>query len=127
MFWGARHSRFIRKRFQRRIFYVYNCDISHLADIHQSVKFPHPIGVVIGSQAKVDEGCFIYQQVTIGSNFYPDNSMANIQSNTVIGCGAKIIGGISVGKSCYIGANAVVTKTMEANTIAVGVNKFIKK
>ncbi|KCV74185.1 serine acetyltransferase [Vibrio parahaemolyticus VP49] len=125
MFWGTQHSRFIRKRFQRRIFYVYNCDVSHLADIHPTVLFPHPCGIVIGSQAKVEKGCRIYQQVTIGSNFDSDNSMAHVSENTYIGSGAKIIGGISIGKNCYVGANAVITKNVADNSSIVGNNKSI--
>ncbi|MEZ8223225.1 serine acetyltransferase [Vibrio splendidus] len=113
MFWGSKHSRLVRKYFQRRIFYVYNCDISHLADIHSSVLFPHPCGVVIGSKAKVANGCRIYQQVTIGSNFSRDNSMAHVKQGTYIGSGAKLIGGIEIGTNCYIGANAVVTKSVQ--------------
>ncbi|WP_240697121.1 serine O-acetyltransferase [Vibrio genomosp. F6] len=125
MRWGTVHSRFIRKYFQRRIFYKYNCDISHSADIHPSVIFPHPTGVVIGSNAVVEEGCFIYQQVTIGGNFESDNLMAQVRKGTHIGTGAKIIGGIEIGSNCRVGANAVITKNLQANSLAVGVNKVI--
>ncbi|MBL4832108.1 MAG: serine acetyltransferase [Aliivibrio sp.] len=121
MFWGAKHSRLVRRYFQRRIFYVYNCDISHSAEIHSSVKFPHPCGVVIGSKAKVAAGCHIYQQVTIGS----DNSMAYIKKNTFIGSGAKLIGGIEIGENCHIGANAVVTKNFADDSTIVGNNHSI--
>lgn len=125
MFWGTKHSRFVRKYFQRRIFYVYNCEISHLADIHPSVLFPHPCGVVIGSRAKVSSGCRIYQQVTIGGNFDSDNAMANVKAHTYIGSGAKLIGGIEIGENCYIGANAVVTKSFPDHCSIVGNNKKI--
>lgn len=125
MYWGAKYSRFVRKYFQRRIFYIYNCDISHLSKIHSSVIFPHPCGVVIGSKANIAAGCRIYQQVTIGSNFDSDNSMAYINKNTFIGSGAKLIGGIEIGVNCYIGANAVVTKSFPANSSIVGNNQKI--
>ncbi|ANU37722.1 DapH/DapD/GlmU-related protein [Vibrio scophthalmi] len=125
MRWGKVNSRPIRKYFQRRIFYKYNCDISHSADIHPSVIFPHPTGVVIGSNAVVEEGCFIYQQVTIGGNFESDNSMAHVKKDTHLGTGAKIIGGIEIGSNCRVGANAVITKNLQANSLAVGVNKVI--
>ena len=125
MYWGHEHSHFIRKYFQRRIFYIYNCDISHLSDIHSSVIFPHPCGIVIGSKAKIAAGCRIYQQVTIGSNFDSDNSMAHVKQNTYIGSGAKLIGGIEIGTNCYIGANAVVTKSFSDNCSIVGNNQKI--
>ncbi|EGR2181977.1 serine acetyltransferase [Vibrio parahaemolyticus] len=126
MFWGAKNSRFIRKCFQRRIFYIYNCDVSHLANIHPSVCFPHPTGIVIGSQATVESGCRIYQQVTIGSNFDSDNAMARVKKNTYIGSGAKLIGGIVIGENCRIGANAILTKCIADNCSIVGNNKVIR-
>ena len=125
MYWGHDHFRFIRKYFQRRIFYIYNCDISHLSEIHSTVKFPHPCGVIIGSQAKIEMSCVIYQQVTIGSNFDGNNAMALVKKHTKIGAGAKLIGDIEVGEGCYIGANAVITKSIDNDCSVIGHNKHI--
>ncbi|SFV63654.1 Serine acetyltransferase [hydrothermal vent metagenome] len=123
------HNKFkpIRKFFQRRLYYKYHCDISHTATIHPSVTFPHPIAIVIGSQATIHKNCSIYQNVTIGSNFDSDNSMPTIEANTLIGTGAKLIGNITVGKNCIIGANAVVTKSVPNNSIVTGVNNIRKR
>jgi serine O-acetyltransferase len=120
------HNKFkpLRKFFQRRLYYKYHCDISHVANIHPSVTFPHPIAIVIGSQATIDENCSIYQNVTIGSNFDSDNTMPTIKANTQIGTGAKLIGDITVGENCMIGANAVVTKSIPNNSIVIGVNNI---
>ena len=38
-----------------------------------------------------------------------------------IGCGARILDGVSLGDGCVIGAGAVVNRSIEANSIAVGV------
>ncbi len=48
-------NRFLRKYFQRRIYYKYNCEISHTAKIDYSVKFVHPIAVVIGSNVIIEK------------------------------------------------------------------------
>ena len=127
MGWGRKHSRWLRKKFQRRIFYRYNCDISPSAQISPSVKFPHPTGVVIGSNAIIDKECIIYQQVTIGSNFGDDNSMAHLEPGTKVGAGAKIIGGITVGEQCVIGTSAIVTKDVPSHCMVIGANKIIHK
>ena len=127
MAWGQAHSRWLRKKFQRRIFYCYSCDISPSAKINPSVKFPHPTGVVIGSNAIIDKECIIYQQVTIGSDFGEDNSMAHLQSGTKVGAGAKVIGGIIIGEQCVIGTGAVVTKDIPSYSMVVGANKVIHK
>jgi serine O-acetyltransferase len=39
-----------------------------------------------------------------------------------LGAGAKLIGNITIGDDCAVGANAVVTKNMPPGTVAVGFN-----
>jgi len=116
-------SKFVRKYFQRRIFYRYSCDISQNARIDKTTRFVHPLCVVIGSNVVIESGCRIYQGVTLGSNFESDNSMPLIKQNTIISASAKLIGGITVGENCIIGANAVVTKDVPDNSVVVGANK----
>lgn len=50
-----------------------------------------------------------------------------VGENTIIGCGAKILGDVTIGKDCMIGANSVMTKNIPDNTIVVGFNTFIYK
>lgn len=119
-------NKFLRKFFQRRIFYRYNCDISHAAKIDPSVQFIHPLGIVIGSDVQISKNCLIYQQVTLGSK--PESAkMPKIGENTTIYGGAKVFGDITVGKNCIIGANAVITKSIPDNSVVVGANKFLAK
>lgn len=127
MFYFKNKSYFLRKFFQRRLYYKYHCEISHMASIHESVQFVHPIAVIIGSQAVIEENCIIYQCVTIGSTFNDDNKMPTIKSGAIISSGAKIIGNITIGKNCIIGANAVVTKSVPDNMVVVGANKMHQK
>jgi serine O-acetyltransferase len=124
MFWGTEHSRCIRKFFQRRIFYKYNCEVSHQAIIHPTVVFGHPSGVIIGSNSIIEKGCKIYQQVTLGANVLGNNAMPKIQENVTICAGAKVIGGVIIGENSIVGANAVVTKNVAENMVAIGANKF---
>jgi len=124
--YSQKGSKFLRKRFQRRLYYIYGCEISHTAIIDSSVEFVHPIGVIIGSRAIVHKGCKIYQEVTLGSQFLGDGSMPTILENCYVGAGAKVIGGITIGKNSIIGANAIVTKSAPANSIVIGAN-IIKK
>ncbi|ELV8627089.1 serine acetyltransferase [Vibrio cidicii] len=125
MFLGVKYSRWLRKKIQRRLYYRYHCDISHSAVIHPSVSFPHPLGIVIGSNVIVERDCVLYQNVTIGSQFGGDNGMAHVKSNVKIGAGAKLIGAIEVGEFCTIGANAVITKSLPPHSVAIGANKIV--
>lgn len=120
-------NRILRKYFQRRIYYKYNCEISHSSKIDTSVRFIHPIAIVIGSNAIIEKNCMIYQCVTIGSTASDNNKMPYIKEGTIVYAGAKLIGGITIGKNCTVGANAVVTKSVPDNSIVVGVNKIHKK
>ncbi len=122
MFDYGKRSGFMRKRFQRRLYYIYGCEISPSARIDKTVEFIHPLGIVIGSKAVVEEGCIIYQQVTLGSDFTDMQKMPYVKRGTLIGAGAKLIGGITIGENCVIGANAVVTRSVPDNSIVVGAN-----
>ena len=44
-----------------------------------------------------------------------------LMDNVVVGSGAQILGPVVVGKNAKIGANAVVTKDVEENSVMVGI------
>ena len=85
--------------------------------------FPHGIqGIFISNTAKIGKDVVIFQQVTIGSNTLPDSKRPGspvIGDSVYIGAGAKIIGGVTVGHHCRIGANAVVYEDMPPYSVAV--------
>ena len=79
------------------------------------------MGVVIGETAIIGDDVLIYHGVTLGGK---ENSAIDrhpiIGSHVVIGAGAKIIGRITIGDYCYVGANTVVTKDVPAGSTVVG-------
>ena len=85
--------------------------------------FPHGcMGVFISNDAVIGKDAVIFQQVTIGSNTLPDTKRPGapvIGDGAYIGAGAKIIGGITVGDYCRVGANAVVYQDMPSHSVAV--------
>ncbi|KZX76446.1 hypothetical protein A3715_13160 [Oleiphilus sp. HI0009] len=117
--------KFCRKFFQRRIYYKYHCEVSHEANVPASTQFVHPVGVIIGSQAMLEENVTVYQGVTIGANLRGDNSMPRIGRGSTLCAGAKLIGGINIGKGVIVGANSVVTKDVPDGSIVVGVNRIV--
>ena len=124
LYFSGRNS-MLRKKFQRRIYYKYHCDISHLAVIPKSTRFVHPIGVVIGSNAVLGDNVHIYQNVTLGSNFGNGNAMPKIGDGSIVSAGAKLIGGIDVGSNVIVGANSVITKDIPDDSVVVGSNRII--
>lgn len=45
----------------------------------------------------------------------------------MIGAGAKILGDVTVGDNCRIGANAVVTTSIPPHSVAIGVPAVVKE
>lgn len=96
----------------RKIFNKYNCQISPTAKLGRNVRFPHPIGIVIGDGAVIDDDCVIYQNVTIGKK---NGKYPILQSKCVLYPNAVVIGGVTLLEGTIVGAGAVVTKSTEVN------------
>ena len=99
-------------------------DIPLNCHIDGGLLLPHPNGVVIHPNAKIGPNCLIFQQVTIGTK---GSSQAPIIGGHVdIGAGAKILGAITIGNHCLIGANAVVLTDVPDYHMAVGIPATVK-
>lgn len=85
--------------------------------------FPHGcVGVFISNDAVIGKDAVIFQQVTIGSNTLPDSKRPGspvIGDSAYIGAGAKIIGAVTIGDCCRVGANAVVYEDMPPHSVAL--------
>ncbi|MCQ9344228.1 serine O-acetyltransferase [Corynebacterium sp. 153RC1] len=82
----------------------------------------HGMGIVIGETAEIGDGVMLYHGVTLGGQVLTQTKRhPTIGNNVTIGAGAKVLGPITVGEGSAIGANAVVTKDVPANHIAVGI------
>lgn len=82
----------------------------------------HGMGVVIGETAVVGDDVVMYHQVTLGgTSMERVKRHPTIGNNVMIGMGAKILGAITIGDHCKIGANAVVNKDVPPNCSVVGV------
>ena len=132
-------SKFLRKinsllvfLLHKRIFRKFACDITPSCKLG-NVVFRHPTGIVIGGGAVLADGVIIHQNVTFGALRFDEKEKRGIPcqqivgQDTIIGCGAKVLGEVTIGKNCIIGANAVVTKDVPDDTTVVGFNTFIYK
>lgn len=103
--------------FRYIIFEQFNCIISQKAQIGKQLKFPHPLGIVIGENVKIGSQVTIYQNVTLGQNlgYYPE-----VGDNVIIYANAVIIGNVKIGNNAIIGANSVVIQDIPDNAIVAG-------
>lgn len=97
------------------------CDICYHAKISGGVYMPHIVGIVIGNGVTINEGVTVLQGVTLGKKGADDKTGPVISRNAFLGCGAKILGPITVGEGATVGANAVVLTDVPAGAVAVGV------
>ena len=86
----------------------------------------HSGGIVISGYAKFGDNCRIRNGVVVGLSRVDDPCAPVIGNNVDIGAGAKLLGRITIGDNCLIGANAVVICDVPANSVAVGVPAVVK-
>ncbi len=97
-------------------------EIHPAAKIAAGVFIDHGEGVVIGETAEIEEGVVIYQGVTLGGTGKEKGKRhPTIKKNVTISCGAKVLGGFTVGEGAKIGAGAVVLSEVPPYATVVGV------
>ena len=117
---------------------IYGCSIGKNCSIGTFVEIGP--NVIIGDGCRVQSFCFIPEGVIIGNNVFigPGAMFMNdkhppshgkwrflkktiVEDNVTIGGGAIILPGVTLGKGCFIGAGAVVTKNTNSKGVYIGV------
>jgi serine O-acetyltransferase len=83
-------------------------------------------GIVISGYARFGDNCRIRNGVVVGLARVDDPCAPVIGNCVDIGAGAKLLGRITVGDHCLIGANAVVVRDVPAYSVAVGVPAVVR-
>ena len=97
-------------------------DISEKAEIGEGLYIAHMGCIVIGGNSKIGKNLSVRQGVTIGGRGRGEKyGHPTIGDNLLIGAGGTIIGKVSIGDYCAIGANAVVTHDLHDYEVAVGI------
>ena len=85
------------------------------------------MGVVIGETAEIGDDVMIYHGVTLGGrSLQRVKRHPTIGDRVTIGAGAKVLGPVYIGADTAIGANAVVTRDVPAESIATGIPAVIR-
>jgi serine O-acetyltransferase len=103
---------------------IFGIEISPRCAIGPGIFFPHTSGTVIGA-SKVGRDVTIFQGVTLGATQidmkYDPALRPELGDFVVVGAGAKVLGGISLGDNVRVGANAVLLRSVPANATVAGV------
>lgn len=98
-------------------------DIHPAAQIGHHFTIDHGTGIVIGATCIIGNNVKLYQGVTLGAKSFPLDSDGNpikgiprhpiLEDNVIVYSNATILGRITIGKGCIVGANIWVTEDME--------------
>ena len=92
------------------------------AQIGRRFFIDHGMGVVIGETAEIGDDVTLYQGVTLGGTGKETGKRhPTVCDNVVIGTGAKVLGSITIGANCRIGAGSVVLRDVPPDSTVVGV------
>lgn len=127
--WLYRHNRFVLARFISQLSRFFTqIEIHPGAVIGRRVFIDHGSGIVIGETAEVGDDCTLYQGATLGGTGKDTGKRhPTLGNNVMVGCGAKVLGPLTVGDNCKIAANAVLLHSIEADSTAVGVPARVVK
>lgn len=101
-------------------------DIHPGAQIGHHFTIDHGTGVVIGATCIIGNYVKLYQGVTLGAKSFPLDDNGNpikgiprhpiIEDNVIVYSNATILGRITIGEGCVVGANIWVTEDMKPNS-----------
>ncbi len=99
-----------------------NVDIHPGAQIGDRFFIDHGACVVIGETAIVGNDVTLYHGVTLGGTSWNKGKRhPTLLDGVMVGAGAKILGNITVGENCRVGANSVVVEDVPAACTVVGI------
>jgi len=121
--WLWNHRFFLVARFLSQVArFLTGIEIHPGAKIGRRLFIDHGLGVVIGETAIVGDDVTLYQGVTLGGTGKEHGKRhPTIEDDVVIGGGAKVLGNITVGRNCRIGAGSVVLRNVPEHSTVVGV------
>jgi len=121
--WLWNHGCFLIARWWSEVArFLTGIEIHPGATIGRRLFIDHGLGVVIGETAIVGNDVTMYQGVTLGGTGKDQGKRhPTIEDKVVIGGGAKILGNITVGENCRIGAGSVVLRNVPPDSTVVGV------
>ncbi len=111
----------LARHMQSRSSEVFAVDIHPAARLGQGLLLDHGTALVVGETAVIDDDVSMLQGVTLGGTGKTSGDRhPKIRRGVLIGAGATVLGGITVGEGAKIGAGSIVLETVAAYTTVVG-------
>lgn len=97
----------------------FGIELGNHITLGDGVWFIHPLGTVIGGNARIGNRVRFFGNNTVGTA--KENGYPVIGDDVWVGAGARILGPITIGARSVIGANAVVVSDVPEDSIATGI------
>lgn len=88
-------------------------------EVGGGLRIHHFGNIFIHKNAKIGKNCVLRQGITLG-NRYNDDFAPTLEDNVELGAYAQVLGGITLGKGCKVGAMAVVLHDIPKGKTACG-------
>lgn len=111
----------------------FSCNVYPTVKFGTEVHFVHCMGVTLGRTSVIGDYCRIYSNVVLSAKVVGDVYKSKerrhplIGNHCILGEGCMIMGAVTVGDNCIIGARAMVTKDVPPHSVVIGVNKVRTK
>lgn len=103
---------------QRRLLRLYGLELAPTTPVGGGLYIAHPVGCVLHA-ASIGDDVTVIGQATFGTR--TDARWPTIEDGAFVGIGARVLGGITIGRGATVGANAVVIDDVPAGATAVGI------
>jgi len=114
----------LAKVFSLLNFVVFGLEVPARLKIGPGLVITHTHGTVLGAR-EIGACVTIYQQVTLGARVadfaFTPALRPLVQDHVTLTAGAKVLGPVTLGHHCTVGANAVVLEDVPPHALAVGV------
>ena len=118
----TRGWRFLARALSQWARLITGIEIHPGAEIGHRFFVDHGMGVVIGETTIIGDDVTLYQGVTLGGTGKETGKRhPTLRNNVVIGAGARVLGNITIGENCRVGAGSVVLRDVPDNSTIVGV------
>jgi len=103
---------------------ITGAEIEFNAEIGPAMFVSHPVGIVVGRGTVIGSEVTLFQGVTFGvKSWHPDaiRKFPQVGNKCYFFAGAAVLGDVTIGNNCIVGAHAVLTSDLPDGGLALGV------
>ncbi len=104
----------------RGIRFLYGADLHWEAHLAEGVVIVHGMGLAVSGLARVDRGCVLSQNVTLGEGRDPATRATgapHLAENVHVGPGATVLGPVTIGAGTKVMAGALLRQSVPAGSL----------